>query len=147
MSKRIYANKTGEYAAGFPDCDSVGWYVEVSDEKVSRLMSERQIEYVNGNYFSVSYKKDNSDGLYDNPGATLKGIATAIFIIGAVTSLILAIVFGRSVNLWTGESTFSFGLFIGILLGGVLVSYLSGLGLAALGDIAQNLNEINRKIK
>lgn len=146
MSKRIYANKTGEYTAGFPNCDDIGWYAEVSDEEVSRLMSERQIEYVNGNYFSASYK-DNGGGLYANPGVTLKTIAKAVFIIGAVASLILAIVLGRSVDLWTGESTLNIGLFIGILLGGVLVSYLTGLGLAALGDIAKNLNEINRKIK
>lgn len=150
MSKRIYSSNASQ-ADQFGDFDGKGYFIDISDEDFNKFVADGTVYSSGGNYYAaanfVAPPKDTSGGIYANPGVTLKRIATAIFIIGAIASVILAFVLGRSVDLWTGESTFSFGLFIGILLGGVLVSYLSGLGLATLGDIAVNLNKINRKIQ
>ena len=150
MSKRIYSSNASQ-ADQFGDYDGHGYFIDIPDEEFSKLVASGKVYSSGGNYYAaadfVAPPKQPSGGIYSNPGAILKGIATAIFIIGAVASVILAFVFGRSVDFWSGESTFNIGLFIGILLGGVLVSYLSGLGLATLGDIAQNLNKINRKIQ
>lgn len=176
MNQRIYSTKN-ERSAEFAHFDGSGWYKEIATDEFTALLQSGKIRHASGRYFATSsfdeakaaaegmgpapidaaYENPapqpdrsfttSSGGIYTNPGVTLKTIAKAVFIIGAVASLILAIVLGRSVDFWTGESTLNIGLFIGILLGGVLVSYLTGLGLAALGDIAKNLNEINRKIK
>lgn len=85
-------------------------------------------------------------GIYGNPGRTLKGIATAIFILGAIASFVLAFVFGKTTSYW-GYSEFNLGLFSGILIGGLVISYLSGLGLAAFGDLVLSAKEINKKLK
>ena len=42
---------------------------------------------------------------------------------------------------------FKLVLFFYILIGGVVLSYLSGLGLAAFGDLVLSANEIKRKLK
>ena len=88
--------------------------------------------------------RERSGGIYPNPGATLKGIATLICILGMIASVILAVVFGYSTSLW---GDFNFGIFFGILIGGGVLSYLSGLGLAAFGDLVLSANEIKRKLK
>lgn len=172
MSKRIYSTKalrTDE----FPNYDGHGWYKEVSDEEFSELATNSRIRHAGGRFFATgsfdeartaaerlgpvedtsprepdsakSSTVQQSGGIYANPGAILKGIASAIFYIGLVISVITAFVLGTALAGW--GSSFNFGIFLGIALIGSLISYLSGLGLAALGDIAKNLNEINRKIK
>lgn len=150
MSKRIYSSNASQ-ADQFGDFDGKGYFIDIPDEDFNKFVANGTVYSSGGNYYAaadfVAPPKETSGGIYSNPGAILKGIATAIFIIGAVASVILAFVFGRSVDFFTGESTLNVGLFIGILLGGVLVSYLAGLGLAAIGDIALNLNKINRKIQ
>ncbi len=147
MSKRIYT-PDGGYTAGFSTSDEYGWYREISDEEFNRFLATGVIcKGTDGRYFAASYLKEEhkQSRIYPNPGVTLKGIASAVFCIGAVLSVILAYVLGNALAGW--YSDFNIGIFIVVTLGGVLVSYLAGLGLAAFGDIALNLNEINRKMK
>lgn len=172
MSKRIYSTKATP-TEEFPNYDGHGWFKEVSDEQFSELAASSRIRHAGGRFFATdsfaearsaaeklgpvedttpqesnsarSSTVQHSGGIYANPGATLKGIASAIFYIELVVSIIIAFALGAAAAVW--GSSFNFGVFFIVLLVGVLVSYLSGLGLAALGDIAKNLNEINRKIK
>lgn len=172
MSKRIYSLKR-EKSAEFPLFDGSAWYKEVSDQEFSTLVTSSKIRHANGRFFATSsftearaaaeglaptnYSYDfpdtspepdsegRSGGLYSNPGATLKGLATLIFILGMVASVILAFTFGYPSFL--GYREFNAGLFFGILIGGVILSYLSGLGLAAFGDLVLSANEIKRKLK
>ena len=171
MSKRIYSLKR-EKSAEFPLFDGSAWFKEVSNQEFGTLVTNGQVRHANGRFFATSsftealaaaeglaptnYSYDDPDmppspesrersgGIYPNPGATLKGIATLICILGMIASVILAVVFGYSTSLW---GDFNFGIFFGILIGGGVISYLSGLGLAAFGDLVLSANEIKRKLK
>lgn len=172
MSKRIYSLKR-EKSAEFPLFDGSAWFKEVSNQEFGTLVTNGQVRHSNGRFFATSsfaeakaaaegldptdYSYDDPEtppspesrersggGIYPNPGATLKGIATLICVLGMVASVILSVVFGYSTSL-LGD--FNFGLFFGILIGGGILSYLSGLGLAAFGDLVLSANEIKRKLK
>lgn len=171
MSKRVYSLKR-EKSAEFPLFDGSAWFKEVSNQEFGTLVTNGQFRHANGRFFATSsftearaaaeglaptnYSYDDPDmppspesrersgGIYPNPGATLKGIATLICILGMIASVILAVVFGYSTSLW---GDFNFGIFFGILIGGGVLSYLSGLGLAAFGDLVLSANEIKRKLK
>ncbi len=172
MSKRIYATKAsqaGEFSE-FSDYDGYGWFKDVSDDEFETMRKQGKVFEVDGHYFAADCMEQAqlavknrqqakkaalenggmsisiSGGLYGNPGATLKGIASFICIFGIVVSIILAFTFGNTENLW-GDSKFNAGIFFGILIPGVVISYLSGLGLAAFGDLVLSANEINRKLK
>lgn len=107
----------------------------LADDEAGKFTEENVTGFINEGYV------DSSTGLYSNPGQTLKGIAKAVFIIGSILFAVIGIIVG---NLgWD----FNVGLFLGILVAGILISYLGGLGLAALGDLVMNTNEINRKLK
>lgn len=125
MSKRIYSLKREKSAA--EGLDPTDYSYDDPETPPSPESRER-----------------SGGGIYPNPGATLKGIATLICVLGMVASVILAVVFGYSTSL-LGD--FNFGLFFGILIGGGILSYLSGLGLAAFGDLVLSANEIKRKLK
>lgn len=172
MSKRIYSLKR-EKSAEFPLFDGSAWYKEISDQEFNTLAASSKIRHANGRFFATSNfsealaaseglaptnysygdpytppdsdSKGRSGGLYSNPGATLKGLATLIFILGIIASVILAFTFGYT-RFW-GYREFNAGLFFVILIGGVILSYLSGLGLAAFGDLVLSANEIKRKLK
>ena len=171
MSKRVYSLKR-EKSAEFPLFDGSAWFKEVSNQEFGTLVTNGQVRHANGRFFATSsftearaaaeglaptnYSYDDPDmppspesrersgGIYPNPGATLKGIATLICILGMIASVILAVVLGYSTSLW---GDFNFGIFFGILIGGGVLSYLSGLGLAAFGDLVLSANEIKRKLK
>ena len=171
MSKRVYSLKR-EKSAEFPLFDGSAWFKEVSNQEFGTLVTNGQVRHANGRFFATSsftearaaaeglaptnYSYDDPDmppspenrersgGIYPNPGATLKGIATLICILGMIASVILAVVFGYSTSLF---GDFNFGIFFGILIGGGVLSYLSGLGLAAFGDLVLSANEIKRKLK
>lgn len=174
MSKRIYSLKR-EKSAEFPLFDGSAWFKEVSNQEFGTLVTNGQVRHANGRFFATSsfaeakaaaegldptdYSYDDPDtppssesrersggGIYPNPGATLKGIATLICIIGMVASVILAVALGYTTTIW-GDKEFNFGIFFGILIGGGVLSYLSGLGLAAFGDLVLSANEIKRKLK
>lgn len=174
MSKRIYSLKR-EKSAEFPLFDGSALFKEVSTQEFGTLVTNGQVRHANGRFFATSsfaearaaaegldptdYSYDDPDtppssegrersggGLYANPGATLKGIATLICIIGMVASVILAVALGYTTTIW-GDKEFNFGIFFGILIGGGVLSYLSGLGLAAFGDLVLSANEIKRKLK
>lgn len=174
MNTKIFSVKN-EKSAEFPFYDGHAWYKEVSEAEFSKLSESGKIHCAGGRFFATSsftearaaaadlppapdeftpkpnpipaeVFDDNYGGLYGNPGRTLKGIATVIFILGAIASFVLAFVFGKTTSLW-GYSEFNLGLFAGILIGGLVLSYLSGLGLAAFGDLVLSANEINKKLK
>lgn len=169
MSKRIYATRASQ-AGEFSDHDGYGWFKDVSDDEFETMRKQGKVFEVDGHYFAADCMEQaqlavknrqqakkaalenggmpvsTSGGLYGNPGATLKGIASFICIFGIVVSIILAFTFGNTENLW-GDSKFNAGIFFGILIPGVVISYLSGLGLAAFGDLVLSANEINRKLK
>ena len=76
---------------------------------------------------------------------TLKVIAKFIFIFGTIASVILAVCSAvLAGGFW---DDFKLVLFFYILIGGGVLSYLSGLGLAAFGDLVLSANEIKRKLK
>lgn len=163
MGKKVYSLRGSSF--GFPNHDSGGWFREVSDDEFRWLGANGKIKEFDGNYYEDDAQNENRkdydyyepektggflSGLYLNPGETLKSIASIVFILGVIASLILAITFGRSISveyLLSGESSFDFGRFCAIFISGIIVSYLSGLGLAAFGDLVQNANEINQKLK
>ena len=170
MSKRIYATKASQ-AREFSDHDGYGWYKDISDGEFDELCARGMLFEADGHYFAadsleaavklaakrVNYSQQttakavnssdaSSGGLYSNPGATLKDIATAICILGMIASVILAFVLGYTTSFW-GDREFNAGLFFAILIGGGILSYLSGLGIAAFGDLVLSANEIKRKLK
>ncbi len=73
---------------------------------------------------------DNGFGFYKNPGNTLMSIANVLFVLGTIVSIILAFALE---SFW-------------IFLGGTVGSYLSGLTLAAFGDLVISAKEISRKM-
>ena len=168
MSKRIYATKASQ-ANEFSDHDGYGWFKDISDSEFIEMRAQGKIFEVDGHYFAAdslmaaelaakraayskqetaetvkSFSASTGGGIYPNPGATLKGIATLICVLGIIASIILAVVFGYSTSLW---GDFNFGVFFGVLIGGGVLSYLSGLGLAAFGDLVLSANEIKKKLK
>ncbi len=163
MSKKVYSLRGSSH--GFPNHDSDGWFREVSDEEFWQLGSAGKIQEVDGKYYEDDAENEGREeedyyepvkstvflaGLYSNPGATLKSIASIVFILEVIASLILAIKFGRTISIssfLSGGSSFDFGRFCAIFIVGVVVSYISGLCLAAFGDLVMNANEINRKLK
>lgn len=147
MSKRVYAT-TRAQADQFPDCDELGWFIDIPEYEFEQMYKSGVISFDGNKYVAskafVIPAVETSSGIYPNPGATLKGIATLICVLGMVASVILAVVFGYSTSLF---GDFNFGVFFGILIGGGVLSYLSGLGLAAFGDLVLSANEIKRKLK
>lgn len=167
MSKRVYATKASQ-ANEFADHDGYGWFKDISDEEFEVMRVQGRVFEVNGRYFAADSEEQAqfaeskrqqvnnaapenrgasfSGGLYSNPGATLKGIATLICVLGMIASVILAFVLGYTTSIF-GYSEFNAGLFFAILIGGGVLSYLSGLGLAAFGDLVLSANEIKKKLK
>lgn len=174
MSKRIYSVKK-EKSEEFPLLDGSAWYKEVSDQEFRTLVDNGQIRHASGRFFATadfteareaakglastdySYEEPKEPvvqhsgesfnfSLYSNPGKTLKSIASLICIIGMIATVILAFTFGYTTDYW-GYREFSFGAFLGILIIGAITSYLSGLGLAAFGDLVLSAKEINKKLK
>lgn len=117
MSKRIYSLKR-EKSAEFPLFDGSAWFKEVSNQEFGTLVTNGQVRHSNGRFFATSsfaeakaaaegldptdYSYDDPEtppspesrersggGIYPNPGATLKGIATLICVLGMVASVIL----------------------------------------------------------
>lgn len=147
MSKRVYAT-TRAQADQFPDCDELGWFIDIPEYEFEQMYKSGVISFDGNKYVAskafVIPAVETGSGIYSNPGATLKGIATLICVLGMVASVILAVVVGYSTSLF---GDFNFGVFFGILIGGGVLSYLSGLGLAAFGDLVLSANEIKRKLK
>lgn len=89
--------------------------------------------------------------IYGDPGKTLRIIAPVVFILGLILSLVLAIEFGKTVSLdylWGGGSSeFDFGRFLLIFLTGGVVSYLTGLSIAAFGELVTNTRGIKENTK
>ena len=75
--------------------------------------------------------------MFENPGTIIKKISGFCFAIACVSSLICAIAFGKG-----KYGDFSAWTFIGILVGGILISWISSLLFYAFGDIAENIQKM-----
>lgn len=82
--------------------------------------------------------------MFDDPGSKIKSIVTVLFIIGCVFSVIAGIAAGAAADMMGGFSIMSFILTTAV---GVFSSYVGCLIIAAIGDIAVNMRELNRKTK
>lgn len=92
------------------------------------------------------------DALFENAGSKIKTLAKIVFVICVIASLICAIVFGRTFetkNIGTSRyptyrdfSHFNLWLFLCILFGGILASYVSSLFMYAVGEIVCHLETI-----
>lgn len=79
--------------------------------------------------------------LFDKAGSKIKTLAWILFFCGIVGTIVCAFVYGRTYDQW-GDPEFNFLLFIVILAGGVLASFISSLFLYAFGDITENIQRI-----
>lgn len=75
--------------------------------------------------------------MFENPGTIIKKISGFCFAIACVSSFICAIAFGKD-----KYGDFSAGPFFGILVGGILISWISSLLFYAFGDIAENIQKM-----
>ena len=78
--------------------------------------------------------------MFDNIGGKLKKLAVILFVIGVIASLVCAIVYGRTVKVYSyhTETTFNFWLFLLILVGGCIASYVEVMALYAFGQLVEN---------
>ena len=78
--------------------------------------------------------------MFDNIGGKLKKLAVILFIVGVIASLVCAIVYGRTVEVYSHrtETTFNFWLFLLILVGGCGASYVEVMALYAFGQLVEN---------
>lgn len=147
--KKVYSVKN-YYTPGFPNSDPNGFYAEISDEDFDAyfqsgvVFEQDERYYTNAASLNIEPAADGGKGMFANPGKSIKGITTWVFVIGCVISVLAGIGAGSAVDPFGGFNILSFLLTTVI---GVFVSYVSCLVLAAIGDIAVNLRELNRKTK
>ena len=151
--KKVYSPKN-YYTPGFPSSDPNGFYAEISDENFDVYFQSGVVFEQDERYYTNAatlYKEpneepaaNNSKGMFAIPGKSIKNITTAVFIIGCVISVLAGFGAGSAVDPFGGFNILSFLLTTVI---GVFVSYVSCLVLAAIGDIAVNLRELNGKTK
>lgn len=146
--KKVYSTKN-YYTPGFPSSDPNCFYAEISDEDFDAYLQSGVVFEQDDRYYSntATLNKEpaaaGGDGMFANPGKSIKNITTWLFAIGCVISVLVGIGAG-SVAAFGGLSILSFLLTTVI---GVFVTYVSCLVLAAIGDIAVNLRELNGKSK
>ena len=146
--KKVYSTKN-YYTPGFPISDPNGFYAEISDEDFdayyqSGVIFEKDERYYTNAATLNKEPADGGKGLFGNPGKSIKSVTTWVFVIGCVISVLAGIGAGSAVDPFGGFNILSFLLTTVI---GVFVSYVSCLVLAAIGDIAVNLRELNGKTK
>lgn len=147
--KKVYSTKN-YYTPGFPSSDPNGFYAEISDEDFDAYLQSGVIFEQDERYYTnaATLNKESAavdgKGMFVNPGKSIKNITTAVFVIGCVISVLAGIGAGSAADFYGGFNILSFLLTTVI---GVFVSYVSSLVLAAIGDIAVNLRELNRKTK
>lgn len=147
--KKVYSTKN-YYTPGFPSSDPNGFYAEISDEDFdaylkSGVVFQQDVRYyTNAPTLNKEPAADGGKGMFANPGKSIKKITTAVFIIGCVISVLAGIGAGNAADPF---GRFSFLTFLVTTVVGVSVSYVYCLVLAAIGDIAVNLRELNGKTK
>ena len=126
---------------GFERQDEKGWYKVVEDAEAEELLRTGEAtakadcsesEMLND---SGESRGASGGGLYSNPGKTLKAIAVVMFILELIAAIIVAVLLSDNVL-----------MAVIIIVGGAIVAYLSGLMLAAFGDLAMNVNAIKKKL-
>lgn len=147
--KKVYSTRD-EYLPGYPIRDSGGWYTTVEDDEFETFLEQGKIFEQDGLYYSdivqlnKKPEKSASSGMFDDPGSKIKSIVMVLFVIGCIASLITGIFVGAADELSYG---FDFVSCIVNIVIGVFGTYIFCLILAAIGDIAVNIREINRKTK
>lgn len=87
---------------------------------------------------------ENNTTIYKNTGRTLTLIAKAILVLGSLASIGLAYAVG-SLTETLGREELCSAVSCFTLIVGVLLSYLSGLMLAALGELVCSIHSIKQK--
>lgn len=147
--KKVYSTRE-EYLPGYPIKDGGGWYTTVEDDEFETYFEQGKIFEKDGLYYSdvqqlnKKPEKPANSGMFDDPGSKIKSIVTVLFIIGCVFSVIAGIAAGAAADMMGGFSIMSFILTTAV---GVFSSYVGCLLIAAIGDIAVNTRELNRKTK
>ena len=77
--------------------------------------------------------------MFENAGGKLKVVAVVLFVLEVIAAVITGIVY--SVNAYEG----GFLLFLLITGGGILGAYLTSLVLYAIGEAAENSNDVEKK--
>lgn len=150
--KMVYSTRE-DYLPAYPGRDSAGWYTEVEDDEFETYLEQGKVFEKDGRYYSDIEQlgkkpekppKTERSGMFDNPGGKMKSIVMVLFVIGCVASLISGIFVGAAAELSYGFDFVSCIVNIAI---GVFGTYIFCLIFAAIGDIAVNIREINRKTK
>lgn len=149
--KKVYSTRD-EYLPGYPIRDSGGWYTTVEDDEFETFLEQGKIFEKDGLYYSdieqlnnkPKTKKGESSGMFDDPGSKIKSIVTVLFIIGCIFSVIAGFSAGAVADTTGDSSVLSFIL---TTAAGVFGTYIFCLLIAAIGDIAVNIRELNRKTK
>ena len=82
--------------------------------------------------------------LFEDSGKVIKKLAIICFFVGVVGSIILAIVYGKAPTGYYNEMSFNFFAFLGFLVGGLLVNFVSSIFLYAFGDLVDNVKTMAR---
>lgn len=145
--KKVYSTRE-DYLPGYPIKDGGGWYTTVEDDEFETYFEQGKIFEKDGLYYSDVQqlnRKPEKSGMFDDPGSKIKSIVTVLFVIGCVFSVIAGIAAGLAGNVVGYD--FSILSFIFTTAVGVFGSYVGCLIIAAIGDIAVNTRELNRKTK
>lgn len=147
--KKVYSTRE-DYLPGYPIKDGGGWYTTVEDDEFETYFEQGKIFEKDGLYYSdvqqlnKKPEKSANSGMFDDPGSKIKSIVTVLFIIGCVISALAGIGTGVAASAAGGLAILSFIFTTAI---GVFSSYVGCLIIAAIGDIAVNMREFNRKTK
>lgn len=154
--KKVYSTRE-DYLPGYPIRDGGGWYTTIEDDEFETYLKQGKIYEKDGLYYSdveqLGKKPEKSEkpGMFDDPGNKIKSIVKVLFIIGCVLSVVSGIVAGVAGSaayvLYGGQASFNFITFIITTAVGIFGSYIGCLVIAAIGDIAVNTRELNRKAK
>ena len=79
--------------------------------------------------------------MFENPGRKIKTLATILFVLEVMGSFACAVLFGKAPN-YRGFMEYNALYIILILVGGIIISFISSLFLYTFGDIAENIQSI-----
>ncbi len=160
--KKVYSSKGGDQA-GYPLRDGIGCYTVVEDDELETCLAQGKIYEKDGFYYSdlerlcdqtapeAAPANAEKPGMFDDPGNKIKSIVKALFIIGCVLSVVGGIVAGiagsAAYMFYGGQASFNFISFVLSTAVGIFGTYIGCLIIAAIGDIAVNIRELNRKTK
>lgn len=99
------------------------------------------------NVSSTAYTDDKrSDGIFGNPGLTLKVLGNVVFVIGVICSALGAFVIVVFTPFDSPATWLMYAEAAGVLIFGSFFSFVAGATLAAIGETARCARELNRKL-